>query len=70
MKCNVGATDRTIRFILGIVLLLWAFTGLSGTAAWVAGILGVVFLVTAAIRFCPLYLIFGINTCSESEAKS
>jgi len=68
MKCNVGATDRTVRFVLGIVLLLLAFTGLSGAAAWVAGILGVVFLVTAAIRFCPLYLIFGINTCGESQS--
>jgi len=68
MKCNVGATDRTIRFVLGIVLLLLAFTGLSGTAAWIAGVLGVVFLVTAAIKFCPLYLIFGINTCSEAKS--
>ncbi len=68
MKCNVGNTDRTVRFILGIVLLLWAYMGLSGTAAWIAGILGVVFLVTAAIRFCPLYLIFGINTCAEAKS--
>jgi len=63
MRCNVGSTDRVVRFVLGIVLLLLAFMSLKGTAAWISGILGVVFLFTAAIKFCPLYTLFGINTC-------
>jgi len=65
VKCNVGSTDRTIRFVLGIVLLILAFTALKGTTGWIAAILGVVFLFTAAIKFCPLYAIFGINTCKS-----
>jgi len=65
MKCNVGSTDRTIRLILGVVLLLLAFFTLKGTAALVSGLLGAIFVVTALIRFCPLYAIFGINTCKE-----
>lgn len=60
---NVGKTDRTIRAVIGIVALLLAFTSLSGAWAWVAGIVGVVMLGTAALGTCPPYALLGINTC-------
>ncbi|MBV2361054.1 DUF2892 domain-containing protein [Thalassococcus sp. CAU 1522] len=63
LKKNVGTTDRTIRAIVGIVLLALAFTSLSGTLAWIAGIIGVVMLGTAALGTCPPYALLGINTC-------
>lgn len=62
-KKNVGTTDRAIRAIVGIVLLGLAFASLSGTLAWVAGIIGVVMLGTAALGTCPPYALLGINTC-------
>ena len=62
-KKNVGTTDRTLRAIAGIVLLLLAFTTLGGALAWVAGIAGAVFLTTAALGTCPPYALLGINTC-------
>ena len=68
MGCNVGKGDQIFRFVLGIVLLLAYFLGWVG-GAWgvVALIVGIVLVATAAVRFCPLYRLLGLNTC---EAKS
>ena len=68
MSVNVGNLDRILRVVLGIVLLYLAF--FSGIPAFAGGflkygaaLLGVVMLVTAAMRVCPLYSIFGVKTC-------
>ncbi|SNT73815.1 YgaP family membrane protein [Paracoccus seriniphilus] len=68
MSINVGTFDRVFRAILGLVLLYLAF--LSGLPAFDGAILkygaalvGIVMLVTAATRVCPLYSIFGFKTC-------
>jgi hypothetical protein len=60
MKANMGSADRWIRFILGIGLILLFFF----TAAPIkyVGILGIIFVVTALIKWCPLYTLFGFNT--------
>ncbi len=62
MKANVGVTDRMIRLVLG-VLLLGLFL-LEGNVKYF-GLLGVVFILTAIVRFCPLYPLFKINTCKK-----
>ncbi|NMD68752.1 DUF2892 domain-containing protein [Bacillus sp. DNRA2] len=62
MKANVGGTDRVLRLILGI-LLLGLFL-LEGNVKYF-GILGIVFIATAAIRFCPFYPLLKINTCKK-----
>ncbi|SFR32315.1 YgaP family membrane protein [Litoreibacter janthinus] len=68
MATNVGKIDRVFRLILGIVLVAAPFV--SGMALFnstivtaISLIAGVVMLVTAAARTCPLYSIFGIKTC-------
>ena len=60
MKANMGSVDRLIRFILGIGLILLFFF----TAAPIkyVGILGVIFVITALIKWCPLYTLFGFST--------
>ena len=68
MTVNLGAIDRAIRIILGLVLLAAPFvSGLaifaSSRATTVAMIAGVVMLATSAMRFCPIYRILGIRTC-------
>ncbi|KUF11861.1 YgaP family membrane protein [Pseudoponticoccus marisrubri] len=60
---NMGQTDRMIRGIVGVVLLILALASLSGGWAWIAGIVGVVLLATAAMGSCPPYQLLGINTC-------
>ncbi len=59
MTANVGTVDRALRVIVGLVLLGLTFAGQIGVWGWI----GVVPLVTAAIGFCPLYTVLGMNTC-------
>ncbi len=61
---NMGQTDRMIRAVVGVVLLILAFTTLSGLWGWIGGIVAVVLLATAAMGSCPPYQLLGINTCS------
>jgi len=58
---NVGSADRVIRIILGIVLIALTLTGTIGLWGWI----GVVPLVTAFLKFCPAYAIFGLKTCQD-----
>lgn len=64
---NMGQTDRAIRGVVGIALLILAFVSLTGGWAWVAGIVGVVLLATAAMGSCPPYALLGINTCNTKN---
>ncbi|MBP6565341.1 MAG: DUF2892 domain-containing protein [Burkholderiales bacterium] len=65
MEVNVGGVDRTVRIILGIVLLSLFFV-LEGNARW-WGLIGVGLLATGIFRFCPAYLPFGIKTCATKR---
>jgi hypothetical protein len=61
MTANVGGIDRTLRIVVGIVLIAMFFL-LEGPARY-AGLLGLVALVTGLVSFCPLYAVLGMNTC-------
>ncbi|UCC47526.1 MAG: DUF2892 domain-containing protein [Gemmatimonadota bacterium] len=63
MKSNVGGTDRVIRIVLGIVLLVVAYLWLSGALAIIAYVVGAIALITGLAGWCALYTVFGINTC-------
>ncbi|MBR9860610.1 DUF2892 domain-containing protein [bacterium] len=68
MKKNMGSTDRIIRVILAVVILILFLTGtISGTLGIVLLALGGIFLATSFISFCPLYKPFGISTCKVEE---
>lgn len=57
-KHNVGKTDRMIRAIVGVLLILGAFRG----GSWVVGVIGAVLIGTAFLRFCPAYKAFDYST--------
>ena len=60
----MGGTDRIVRFIVALALVgLYYFNIVSGTLAYVLLALAGIFLLTSFISFCPLYSIFGLNTC-------
>lgn len=68
MTANLGSIDRVFRIILGVILLAAPFmSGLaifsSPVATGVAVIAGIIMLATSAMRFCPLYRLFGMRTC-------
>ena len=61
---NTGTLDRDLRLGLAAFCgLLTLFAPLSGLWPLVPAIFGIVMLVTAATGICPLYMLFGINTC-------
>ncbi len=62
MKTNVGSIDRTLRIIVGLLILAAGFYFQSW---W--GLIGIVPLGTALIGWCPAYLPFGISTCKKKE---
>jgi hypothetical protein len=63
MKQNMGTTDRIIRLILAILMTgLYLGKVVTGTFGLILVILSAVFLLTSLIKFCPLYLPFGIKT--------
>lgn len=59
MKTNEGKIDRILRVLLGLGLLSLVFVGPQ--SMW--GLIGIVPLLTGAIGYCPLYQVFGLNTC-------
>jgi Protein of unknown function (DUF2892) len=59
---NLNTWDRLIRALLGLVALELAFFWLAGGSQIAAYVVGAVLLVTALIRFCPLYKLVGIGT--------
>lgn len=64
---TVGRLDRAVRFLLGLVLLGFAFIcpfaqSLGGVVVWGSGIVGAVLAITAVVGICPLYRILGLHT--------
>lgn len=64
MKTNEGKIDRVFRVVVGLGSLSLVFFGPQ--SLW--GLVGLVPLLTGAIGFCPLYKVFGLNTCPLNRA--
>ncbi|SDK63530.1 YgaP family membrane protein [Microbulbifer yueqingensis] len=63
---NVGTLDRLVRLALAAVIAALYFTGtISGMTAAVLGLVAVIFILTGALRWCPLYRLFGLRTCGR-----
>ncbi|MBS1207907.1 MAG: hypothetical protein H6R19_305 [Proteobacteria bacterium] len=66
MKENVGSLDRAIRIAIGVILIVLAATGVIGWWGWI----GVVPVATGWFKYCPIYPLFGINSCpAEKELE-
>lgn len=60
MKTNIGTVDRALRIILGLGVIVWGVINHN----WL-GAIGLVFVLTALVRFCPLYAPLGLSTCGK-----
>ena len=69
MVKNVGPTDKMIRIVAGVVLLALALFFMSGAAAWIIGIIGVVLLATGVTQTCPAYSAIGTNTLGDTPPR-
>jgi hypothetical protein len=68
MKVNMSGLDKGIRIVIAItiVVLYWQ-DFIHGTLAYVLLAFAVIFVLTSLISFCPLYTLFGINTCKVKK---
>jgi hypothetical protein len=68
MKKTVGSTDKIIRYIIAIVAIYVAYSGMV-IAPWsyVLYAVAAIMILTGLTGFCPLYSIFGLNTCKVKE---
>ena len=63
MKKNMGSVDKALRILVAIVIAVLFYTEVvTGVLGIVLLVLAGVFVLTSFISFCPLYLLFGINT--------
>ena len=70
MKINIGPSDKLMRLIIALVLiLLFYFEVITGTLGLIALVLAFVLAITSLINFCPIYAIFRINTSKKKEKK-
>lgn len=57
MKCNVGKTDRLLRIVVGLAIVIG---GIYVQSWW--GAIGIVPILTGLLRCCPAYMLFGVKT--------
>lgn len=70
MKKNVGNGDRFLRIMIGIIALILVMGNVvEGALMWIALAVGIIMVVTSSIQFCPLYTLFGFNTCKVKNKK-
>ncbi len=59
---NVGGIDRILRIVVGAALLIGFLFNGDGAYGWLY-LVGIIPLATGLMSTCPLYSIFGMNTC-------
>lgn len=65
MSKNTGNIDRIIRLIVGAVVLSQVFIGLKTPI----GYAGLILIITGLVGFCPIYKVFGLNTCPMNRVN-
>jgi len=65
MKYNVGILDRSIRFILGGIIIA---AGFYYQTWW--GAVGFILLITGFIAWCPVYSLLNIDSGAESPERA
>ncbi|MEF8801546.1 MAG: DUF2892 domain-containing protein [Halolamina sp.] len=76
MNRNVGSADQVLRTAVGAVGGAVSIATLAGAVSLptvlspVLGIVAIVMLATAAVGSCPIYSLFGIDSCSRSSSPS
>jgi hypothetical protein len=68
MPVNMGFVDQYVRIVLGLALVAFAFQdGLSIQGWHWLGLIGLVLLVTAFFRSCPLYSALGASSRTANQ---
>jgi hypothetical protein len=59
MQINLGKTDKYFRMLIGLLIIVG---GVAFQSWW--GLAGAVLVLTALLNWCPIYALFGMNTCN------
>jgi hypothetical protein len=63
MKTNIGVIDRSLRLVIGALLVAWALpVGFPPMEYNWIGWIGVLPIVTALVGYCPLYGFLDLTT--------
>lgn len=66
MNRNMGAFDRILRTVIGLLLIAYAIpVGFPDTGWNWVGWIGIIPIVTAIFGICPMYKILGMSTASR-----
>lgn len=64
MKRNMGRIDKIVRFTIAVIIaLLVYYEVVQGMLSYVLLAVAAVFVLTSLTGFCPLYGLFGFNSC-------
>lgn len=70
MKRNMGFVDSLIRiFAALLIIVLFLTKTITGILGVVLLVVAGIFLLTAVVRFCPIYLPFGIKTIKKDTKR-
>ena len=71
MPVNVGTIDQYLRIVVGLALVAFALQDGFPIQGWHwAGLFGLVLLLTAFFRSCPLYTASGLSTCEARNGSA
>ena len=66
----MGSADRIIRVLVAAIIALLFYYGIiSGTLGVILLVVAGVFVLTSLFGFCPLYALFGMNTCPARDNR-
>jgi len=68
MKRNMGKIDKILRFTIAVIIALLVYYELvQGALAYILLTVAAVFVLTSLTGFCPLYGLFGLNSCKVKK---
>ncbi len=69
MKKNVGNLDKLFRLLIAVVIFLFVYKdkGETNTMQIILLVIAFIFALTSLLNYCPIYSLFGINTCKKNK---
>ena len=61
-------TERFVRVIIGLAILSLIYFPRDEGAVRYVGLIGLVPIATAVIKYCPISHVFGFSTCKPKQA--
>ncbi len=68
MKKNVGNLDKLFRLLIAVIIFLFVKgKEETNTMQIILLVIAFIFALTSLLNYCPIYSLFGINTCKKNK---